>query len=175
MSASLIISSHWEFSGIGRGANGDMVQFLASLHLMLLSLHQSNSRDSTDQVYKAVATFQSWVCAAYAALKLYPRYASMELLRSALIVHGREMIYQAVERDWGAKGLSVSKMVQAGVWYLERAGENVEEMQEEGNWKELMEEDHGVVLRLFGLSPGQRYSAARQMGSKAPWTRKVSD
>jgi hypothetical protein len=41
--------------------------------------------------------------------------------------------------------------VQAGVWYLKQAGENVEEMQEEGNWKELMEEDYGVVLRLFGL------------------------
>jgi hypothetical protein len=41
------------------------------------------------------------------------------------------MIYQAVERDWGAKGLSVSEKVQAGVWYLKQAGENVEEMQEE--------------------------------------------
>jgi tRNA-dihydrouridine synthase len=85
------------------------------------------------------------------------------------------MIYQAVERDWGTKGLSVSEMVQAGVWYLEQARENIEEMQEEGNWKELIEEDHRVVLQLFGLSPGQRYSAARQMGSKAPWTHRVSD
>jgi hypothetical protein len=56
------------------------------------------------------------------------------------------MIYQAVERDWGAKGLSISEMVQVGVWYLEWAKENVEEMHEEGNWKELMEEDHRVVL-----------------------------
>jgi hypothetical protein len=48
---------HWEFVGIGRGVNGDMAQFLASLYLMLLSLRKSNSRDSTDQVYEAVATF----------------------------------------------------------------------------------------------------------------------
>jgi hypothetical protein len=66
-------------------ANSNIAQFLASLYLMLLSLCQSNSRDSTDQVYEAIATFQSWVCAAYATLKLYLRYASMEWLRSALL------------------------------------------------------------------------------------------
>jgi hypothetical protein len=72
----------------------------------------------------------------------------------------------------GTKGLSVSEMVQAGVWHLERAGENVEDMLEEGNWKELMEEDHGVVLRLFDLyvSPGQRHSAAKQMGRPKEWS-----
>jgi hypothetical protein len=108
---------HWEFAGRGRGVNGDMAQFLASLHLLLLSLRKSNSRDSTDLAYEAVATLQRWVCDAYACLKLFPRYATMGLLRSALIVHGWEMIYQAVGRDWGTEGLSVSEMVQAGVWY----------------------------------------------------------
>jgi hypothetical protein len=32
-------------------------------------------------------------------------------------------------------------------------------MVEEGNWKELMEEDHGVVLRLFGLYYPDRWVA----------------
>jgi len=53
-------------------------------------------------------------------------------------LHGREMINQAVERK---RGLSVSEMVQAGAWYSERAGENVEGMLEEENWIELIKED----------------------------------
>lgn len=79
----------------------------------------------------------------------------MWLLRSALILHGWEMINQAVEREWSTEGLSVSEMVQAGAWYLERAGEDVEDMLEEGNWEELTREDHGNILRLFRFRSGR--------------------
>jgi hypothetical protein len=48
------------------------------------------------------------------------------------------MINQAVERK---RGLSVSKMVPAGAWYSERAGENGQGMLEEENWIELIKED----------------------------------
>lgn len=61
----------------------------------------------------------------------------------------------AVEREWSTEGLSVSEMVQAGAWYLERAGEDVEDMLEEGNWEELTREDHGVILRLFRFHSGR--------------------
>jgi hypothetical protein len=152
----------WEFATAkgGRGANGDMAQFLASLHLLLLSLRKPNGRDSVSPAYEAVATFQCWVCDAYAYLKLFhisrsPGNPIMWLLRSALILHGREMINQAVEREWSTEGLSVSEMVQAGAWYLERAGEDVEDMLEEGNWEELTREDHGVILRLFRFRSGR--------------------
>jgi hypothetical protein len=149
----------WEFATAkgSRGANGDMAQFLASLHLLLLSLRRPNSRDSVSPAYEA---FQRWVCDAYAYLKLFhisrsPGNPIMWLLRSALILHGREMINQAVEREWSTEGLSVSEMVQAGAWYLERAGEDVKDMLEEGNWEELTREDHGVILRLFRFPLGR--------------------
>jgi hypothetical protein len=58
---------------------------------------------------------------------------------------------------------------------LEQTRENIEEIQEDRNWKELIEEDYRVVLQLFGLLPGQRYSAARQIGSKVPWIYRVSN
>ena len=65
------------------------------------------------------------------------------------------MINQAVEREWSTEGLSVSEMVQAGAWYLERAGEDVEYMLEEANLEELTREDYGVMLRLFRFRSGR--------------------
>ena len=93
----------------------------------------------------------------------------LEIFRSALILFGREMINQAVDREWtdtsnttsGTSSSSVKeRMVKAGAWYLERAGESVEEMMgEEGNLRVLLMgeqegedgEEGGVMLRLFGL------------------------
>jgi hypothetical protein len=146
----------WEFATAkgGRGVNGDMAQFLASLHLLLLSLRKPNSRDSVSPAYEAVATFQRWICDAYTYLKLFhisrsPGNPIMWLLRSALILHGREMINQAVEREWSTEGLSVSEMVQVGAWYLERAGED---MLEEGNWGRANERGSRGYIGVISLS-----------------------
>jgi len=150
----------WEFATIdGRGANGDMAQFLASFHVLLLSL----PRDTL--AYKAAMSFAGEVAETYAAQSgLVERMAAAKergglgddsvlgLFRSALILHGREIINQAVEREWSnGSHVSVDEMVQAGIWYLQRAGSSVEGLVASKNWNELMREETGMMLGLFGL------------------------
>lgn len=66
------------------------------------------------------------------------------------------MINNAVDLKWldSAKKESstfVKEMVQKGVWYLERAKDDVESVLEASNVKELLKEDHRVILSLFGI------------------------
>jgi hypothetical protein len=49
----------WEFSGVGRGPNGDMSQFLAVLHLLLMAAPPGSQRHS------ALDSFIKGVCSAY--------------------------------------------------------------------------------------------------------------
>ena len=123
----------WEFATIkqGRGINGDMAQFLASFHALLLSLPRT---------YETVDIFVRGVCGAYAersgiASKVRDAHRrkdttdpSLGIFRSALILLGRETINQAVdlEEKWeeNGSGTSVAEMVQAGAWYIQRAGED---------------------------------------------------
>ena len=144
----------WEFAALhgGRGPNGDAAQLLASLHALLLSLPQgSRARENVVALAEAVGDAYS-ARAGYAgreAVRSDP--AAAAILRSALILHGRELINQAVERPWGDGGLSVAEMVAVGIWYLRRAGENVDGMFERNNWNALMGEEASLMLRLFGL------------------------
>ncbi|GAB1311521.1 hypothetical protein MFIFM68171_01731 [Madurella fahalii] len=153
----------WEFATArnGRGVNGDMAQFLAHLHVLMLSLPRGGA------ARKAVEEFVREMCRAYAGQEgsgggdvvvvvprqgLYERERSaLGILRSALILFGRETINQAVERTWEGAAIPVETMVKAGVWYLERAGDTIEEMVEERNWEELMNEKSEIMVRLFGL------------------------
>jgi hypothetical protein len=63
-----IIDCEFATANGGRGANGDMAQFLASLHLLLLSFRKLNGRDRVSPAYEVMATIQRWVCDAYAYL-----------------------------------------------------------------------------------------------------------
>ncbi|KAK1765995.1 kinase-like domain-containing protein [Phialemonium atrogriseum] len=143
----------WEFSTArrGRGANGDAAQFLASVHALWLSLAPGSP------AWKATGAFGRAMCegyaegAGYAGRDVRMDPAVVGISRSALILHGRELINQAVERPWGSRGRSVAEMVREGIWYLERAGDGVDEMLEQGNWDLLMGEESGFMLRLFGL------------------------
>lgn len=143
----------WEFSTArrGRGANGDAAQFMASVHALWLSLAPGSP------AWEAAGAFGRAMCEGYAEGAGYARRdVRMDpwvvgIFRSALILHGRELINQAVERPWGSGGRSVAEMVREGIWYLERAGDDVDEMLEQGNWDVLMGEESGFMLRLFGL------------------------
>ncbi|KAK0733820.1 hypothetical protein B0T26DRAFT_685837 [Lasiosphaeria miniovina] len=79
----------------------------------------------------------------------------MAIFRSALILFGRETVNQAVDLQWdisnGPSESLVAEMVAAGAWYLERAGDSVEEMLQDENWDKLMHEDMGFMLQLFGI------------------------
>ena len=75
-----------------------------------------------------------------------PKWA---IVRSALIVHGRELLNQAVGCDeiWEAP-LSKAKLFKKGVWYLERASEGPLEMINGDNWALLRDEN--IILPMFG-------------------------
>ena len=52
-------------------------------------------------------------------------------------MHGREIINGAIEREW-PQNLSVDSMVRMRAWYLERTGNDVEDMVFDTNWNELL-------------------------------------
>jgi hypothetical protein len=155
----------WEFATVrdGRGVNGDMAQFLAAMHVLLLSLP---TEGENGVVRETVEVFIGELCKAYASRSgLTTRVAAvaenhgpakedpvMGIFRSALILFGRETINQAIDRRWeDGSDVSVGSMVKAGAWYLERAGDSVEEMVEARNWEELLKEESRIMLQLFGL------------------------
>ena len=80
----------------------------------------------------------------------------LQIFRSALILHGREMINKAIEREWPGSPqkestILVKEMVQKGAWYIERARDDVRGMLEAANWDELLVEDDRIMLSLFGI------------------------
>lgn len=161
----------WEFSGVARGPNGDMPQFLASLHLLLLAASPHSPRQS------AIDLLIQGFCAAYRqhSSKWLPQphlklptglgvtqrdlevlSESLQVFRSALILHGRELINNAVEREWPdspqkESSVLIQEMVRKGAWYIERAGNNIEEMLDATNVEQLLQEDSRIMLRLFGI------------------------
>jgi hypothetical protein len=161
----------WEFSGVGRGPNGDMSQFLASLHLLLMAASPGSQRQS------AIESLIQGVCSAYRqhSSKWLPQphlkmptgwgatqggleapLENLQVFRSALILHGREMINNAVQREWPGStqkecSVLIQEMVRKGAWYIERAGDNVKEMLDTMNVEQLLQEGGGIMLRLFGV------------------------
>jgi hypothetical protein len=155
----------WEFSSAsGRGVNGDMAQFLASLHCHWIYLEALwNTSTPKPGAARALAFTKSLihgVCTSYAEVSAFnkdrsPTSSTMQLFRSALITHGREVIIQAVVREWDTSGLDiptsvlVAQMVATGARYLEIAGEDTRDML--STWAGH-NEDRRVIETLFGLS-----------------------
>ncbi|KAK4234202.1 kinase-like domain-containing protein [Achaetomium macrosporum] len=156
----------WEFATTenGRGVNGDMAQFLASMHVLMLSLAREGEIGA---VREAVELFLRELCSAYAkrsdlarrvkdavaARRIKADEPALRIFRSTLILFGRETINQAVERTWEhVPAVSVEEMVRAGAWYLERAADSIEEMVVDRNWEELMKEKPKMMLGLFGIA-----------------------
>ena len=63
----------WEFSGEGRGLNGDMAQLLASLHLLLMA--ESTNSNS----HRAIHSLITGICSSYSQISRN----SIEMLRAA--------------------------------------------------------------------------------------------
>ncbi|KAM6513594.1 hypothetical protein FALCPG4_015981 [Fusarium falciforme] len=137
----------WEFGKLnGRGVNGDVAQFLAHLHCELLSYPPSSP------LHRIFSTFTSSFCAGYAArakLRFRKQAAdeTLRLLRGTFITHGREMVNQAWETY--KEDDRFEKIWSVGLWYLQRAGDSVEEFMEGRNWEDINMENGRVLLSLF--------------------------
>lgn len=137
----------WEFAQVnGRGVNGDMAQFLASMHLELIK-----HRDNTS-VYKRVQSFVLSLCKAYQkssgrTLARNPSNVGIRLMRSAFILHGREMVNLAFEENKAHD--KFQDMVDMGMWYLEHAGDDENGFVEASNWEALKDEDLQLIQLLF--------------------------
>lgn len=142
----------WEFGQLnGRGVDGDLAQFLAHLHCELLLL----SHLQTSALRRAISAFSLGFCAGYASragLRLRRRAddETLRLMRWAFITHGREMVNQACESYEGNERFG--EILRVGIWYLERAGDSVEEFLEQDNWRELDKEDEMMLQSLFEIS-----------------------
>lgn len=157
----------WEFSTIaGRGVNGDIAQLFASLrcHQLFLSYllcRSEGNLTSQAAVLEAQIATNSFIKGFHDTYARNlgldplpsPENPAMTMLRSALILYGREIINQAFERPWIAGEPDpelVEDMVSVGSWYIEMAGEDTKEMLELKNWDVLMMKgDH--ILKLFGI------------------------
>lgn len=137
----------WEFAQInGRGVNGDMAQFLASLHCELLAATKHT------ELYRMLSRFILGLCSAYRdaaklTFKTQCNDSNMQLMRSAFIMHGREMINQAYELHAGDD--SFQDMVCTGIWYLDKAKDTIAEFVIADNLLELNNEDEMLIQRLF--------------------------
>lgn len=139
----------WEFGkSNGRGVNGDTAQFLASFHCEVLA-----ARGNETLTARFTAFLESF-CKGYrekAALE-YTRDAKdeiLQLMRSTFALHGREVVNHAF--DDHRESAHFDKMVDMGLWYLERSGLDAEEFVSDSNWSELRNEDLMLLQSLFIL------------------------
>ncbi|KAJ2979049.1 hypothetical protein NUW58_g7304 [Xylaria curta] len=130
----------------GRGVNGDIAQFLASLRCHWLYLealleclgNDSETSPKASSIRKALAATQAFVqgiCTKYVELSnsTFAPAVVAQRLRFAVILFSRETINQAYEIEWDIEGYAISKddsrnkMMAAGADYLTKRGESASE------------------------------------------------
>lgn len=138
----------WEFAHFnGRGINGDAAEFTAGLHSKLITARTDNPT-LADFLRKYISGF----CSGYreTASRRYSPQAddvNLQLLRSALIFHGTEIVSCAYEYSSDSKAFE--EMFAIGVWYLRRAGSSAEDFMKDENLSQLKDEDEGIITSLF--------------------------
>ena len=149
----------WEFAGLDcQGANGDMAQFLACFQCYLLDVKTERGGTTDTPVHKLVdsvmAEYAKFLTFHISKSKENADELSLVVLRSALILHGREIINQAVDGEWKAGDCAVAEMVKTGAELIRLAQDSVASMKEENNWTKIMREDVGAfsILKLFGVT-----------------------
>ncbi len=137
----------WEFGRAnGRGINGDIAQFLSSMRCEIIDAKDDSGLHALLLLY-ARSFCSSYRDAAQLHVKKDPEDSNMQHLRSAFSLHGREDINLA--HDIYKDSVRSKEMIDTGVWYLERAGDSAEHFASDGNWKQLQDEDHGLLQSLF--------------------------
>ena len=163
----------WEFAGAGRSVNGDMAQLLAHLHLHLMAAPaKSTAHEAAKLWIKGITSSyrrQSRVEKCDWAIRdistpSFPPAASLTsvsalVMRSTFILHGREMVNNALEREWKCfccktpvnkdRCPLIKDMIARGAWYLRRAGRNEDEFREKSNWENVCGEKEQILLDLF--------------------------
>jgi hypothetical protein len=140
----------WEFAARnGRGVNGDVSEFLSSLHCRLISARRQPEQSTLAGLLRQLC--QAF-CNGYrqrAMLKctMEAGDVSSQLYRSALLLNGRDMINYA--QDACAQDEAFGDMMEVGLWYLERAGDDMAEFVMQSNCEELAREDEGLIRSLF--------------------------
>lgn len=138
----------WEFAHLnGRGINGDAAEFTAGLHCKIIT-----ARNDNPTLEKFLRIFLTGFCAGYreTATRRYRIEhddVNLQLLRSALLFHGTEMISCAYE--YSSDSRAFGEIFEIGVWYLRRAGSNVDDFMTEENMLLLGQEDEGIITSLF--------------------------
>ena len=154
----------WEFANKGRGLNGDMAQLLADLQSYLLEaegaarpMHLATKAlmDSIVCSYRRHSRIRGSPWATDAGSTDLPDGIAKPL-RSAFVLHGREIIVAAFTGSWTCKccgsggektnHCAVRKAkVEKGVWYLRAAGDDIVQFKG-GKWRE---EENGVLSGLI--------------------------
>ncbi|OAQ78303.1 protein kinase-like protein [Purpureocillium lilacinum] len=157
----------WEFAQLnGRGVNGDMAQFLASMHCEILAASASASASSNNNnhidgnnngptAHARLVRFVRAFCGAYrssAGLRCRRDATDPDarLLRSALIMHGREVVNQA--HDMHAASPRFAAMVSRGAACIELAEDDMAAFVDAANWARLIRSEAGdLVVSLFDV------------------------
>lgn len=142
----------WEFGHLGRGFNDDVPKFAASLHCMLIDARRRNPR-----LAKLLRALLAGFRSGYRAKARRtcdvrdPRDETLRLLRSAMLFHGTEMI--AFGSYFMGESAALREMIGVGMWYLRRAGADVEDFIRQG--VEMLKEDEDeAMLSSFFLAQG---------------------
>jgi Phosphotransferase enzyme family len=130
----------WEFANLqGRGVNGDIAQLLAHVYCYMFTLAPQ------DATHRATSSFMSGVCDAYGKAAL----PDPGLLRSYLTILGREMINQALDKDWHVADDILTRMVETGASYIRTVGDSNGEMSTYARRCEALEVDPAFTSTLF--------------------------
>lgn len=140
----------WEFANnVGRGVNGDISEFLSLLHCRLISARrQTDQHTLSDLLRRLLHSF----CGGYAQraalnCKMERSDVNSQLYRSALLLSGRDIIVFAHDNCTDDEGFD--DMIRIGLWYLEHAGDDMDEFLSEENREALRNEDEGLIRSLF--------------------------
>lgn len=138
----------WEFATTnGRGVNGDVSEFLSILHCRLVSARRQQPALG-DLLRQLCNSFSSgYRQTAALECKMERGDLSSQLYRSTLLLNGRDMINYA--KDACTEDETFDEMMGIGLWYLERACDNMDDFLQKSNLSELVKEDEGLVRSLF--------------------------
>lgn len=131
----------------GRGVNGDISEFLSPLHCQILSTALGKPDYSAVLTKLCISFCTSYREKAQLVCKMQRDDLNTRLYRSALLLSGRDVVNFA--NDAMADDEQFDKMMQVGLWYLDRAGSNMDEFLQASNVDELASEDGGFIRSLF--------------------------
>lgn len=141
----------WEFAtSKGRGVNGDISEFLSILHCRLISARRHHSAVSDLLRLLCNRFCEGYRQTAMLSCTMEAGDLNSQLYRSALLLNGRDMINYA--QDACNKDEAFDEMMKVGLWYLERAGDDMDELLQDENRLELVNEDEGLIRSLFTFS-----------------------